>query len=421
MPIVLMIDSNDCQRLCQAVGLLGSAEVTQRIDRAVTFLEETRLERPLILQHRLTSSGDDLIRRMRWVLPDVQVYVITENPHLASYLDMPGTMVFTEPLDSRDEGRLATLLRGECRRGSDPVAGGSKLQFGRYVAQEEIAVGGEGTIYRGWDPLLRRPVAIKQGLKTNLDSQRRSKWEGCKAASIDHPHVVQIFDCVTLADGYALVMEYLPGGDLATRLREEGRLSGAESCRLGLAVAKALRATHEAGLAHGDVKPGNVLIGDSGRFKLADFGAAGSGYHCLQSGFRGTPGYLPPETYFDQEYTPASDTYAAGVLIHRALTGQVPFTGTSLVDLMNASLSKAPPSCRWAAPNDDIADLVAAMMAKYPAERPSLNTVISVFERFIEPARGDRFAVTGSSSAELLANPRGASADPPTRPAAATG
>ncbi|MEO1083793.1 MAG: serine/threonine-protein kinase [Acidobacteriota bacterium] len=370
------------------------------------------MERPLILRQKITPPGDDLIQRMRWILPDVPVYVVTDNPCLEGYLETPGTEVFTEPLDDPDEGRLVSLLRGECEALSRDVDSSPKRYFGRYLAQELIGEGGDGKIFRGWDPLLRRPVAIKQGQKTSLESQRRSKWEGCKVASVDHPHVVQIFDCVNLDDGYALIMEYLPGGDLSTRLRDEKRLQAPEACRLGLDLARALRATHDAGLAHGDVKPANVLIGTDGGFKLADFGAAGSGYHRMRDCFRGTPGYLPPEIYFEQDYRPSSDTYAAGVLLYRALTGELPFTGTSLMDLMNASLSTTPPSCRWAAPNDEVADLISSMMAKETVDRPSLNAVITIFERYVPKSRSKRGVSRASvASGELYPRPRRRPAD----------
>ncbi|MEO1369019.1 MAG: serine/threonine-protein kinase, partial [Acidobacteriota bacterium] len=310
--------------------------------------------------------------------------------------------VLSEPLRDDAVARLDELIDLANRRPEPALeAQAPILRFGRYVALEEIGSGGEGTTYRGWDPVLRRQVAIKRSSRTCLANVRRTVWEGRHASSIDHPNVIRMFDCVHTESCHALVMEYMAGGDLAGRLGANQRLNRREVYRLGLDIAEALRATHAADLVHGDIKPANILVDADGRYKLADYGASGSGYKELQGWFRGTPGYLPPETYFDRDYSEASDIYGLGVLLYRALTGEPPFSGSSLVELMEASLTQLVPSCRWADPNPKMSWLVESMMAKCPDQRPGLDLVIRVLLACLrEPTVDGQAARTGRPVSE---------------------
>ncbi|MEM1179882.1 MAG: serine/threonine-protein kinase [Acidobacteriota bacterium] len=396
MSVVLILDVKSYHRLCQAIGLLEAAEVTHRVDRALSFLEETRLEKPLILRTKLAANSEDLLQRMRWLMPAARICILSDNPDLHLHAGGPQTAVFTEPLAPPAESAWLTFLRGEGVVDLGVVESSSRY-FGRYAARELIGEGGEGKIFHGWDPLLRRPVAIKQGLSTDLGSLRRSKWEGRKAASVDHPHVVQVFDCVNLSDGYALILEYLPGGDLASRLQGTGRLPYSEFLHLGDALTRALVAIHGAGLVHGDIKPANVMIGEDDRFKLGDFGTAGNRSQDLQL-FRGTPGYLPPEVCSGGQYTAKSDVYALGVLLYRTLTGDFPFRCGSIVELLEATLVTPVPSCRWACEHEEVEALVSAMMQKEPGRRPDLDEAVAVFQRVLKPAGPQQRSGAAASS-----------------------
>ncbi|MEM1179880.1 MAG: serine/threonine-protein kinase [Acidobacteriota bacterium] len=382
MSVVFVVDSDSPQRLCQLMQRLPGADVTQTVGRALSFLEESAHDQPLILRHRLTAArAGDLIQRMRWVRPSLKVCLIAKNPLIKEYFSDPETVALTEPLCEDAKARLNELLEIANRKTESVLeARAPMLRFGRYVALEELGSGGEGTTYRGWDPILRRQVALKRSTRTCLASVRRTVWEGRNASSINHPNVIGVLDCIHTDSCDVLVMEYVAGGDLAKKLDEGRRLPRREVYQLGLDIAGALRASHREGLVHGDIKPANVLIDGEGRFKLADYGASGTGYQELQGWFRGTPGYLPPETYFDRSYNQASDVFGLGVLLYRALTGELPFGGSSLVELMEASLMQVVPSCRWADPNSRMSWLLESMMSKCPDQRPSLDATIGVLK-----------------------------------------
>ncbi|MFI6237198.1 serine/threonine-protein kinase [Micromonospora sp. NPDC050784] len=250
----------------------------------------------------------------------------------------------------------------------------------RYVLHERIGLGGMSEVWRGDDEVLGRPVAIKVlAGQFATDPQLRAtiQREARAAARLTHPHVTQVYDYAeaTLADGVVvpyLVMELVDGHNLADRLRT-GPLPWPEAVRVAGQIAAALAAAHRIGVVHRDVKPGNVMLTDTGA-KVLDFGIAALGGLDSQSGepLMGTPAYFAPERLTAGPPDPASDVYALGALLYRTLTGQAPLPVQSWEDALEVHRRGTPvPPLRVPGLPADIAELTVACLAANPADRPS--------------------------------------------------
>jgi eukaryotic-like serine/threonine-protein kinase len=222
----------------------------------------------------------------------------------------------------------------------DPRVEGTLLG-GRYRVQECIGAGAMGVVWTAWDRRLARTVAVKQLIpprgedradETALRVARaRAMREGRIAARVVHPRAIAVFDVVTHAPPAQpempwLVMEYLPSRSLAAVLAERGPLPPTEVARIGAQIADALSAVHEAGIVHGDVKPGNVLLTDDGVAKLTDFGVSRASWDSSATGgglVAGTPGYFAPEVARGGDPTPASDVFSLGATLYAAVENEL--------------------------------------------------------------------------------------------------
>ncbi|MEU8115613.1 serine/threonine-protein kinase [Micromonospora sp. NPDC048947] len=250
----------------------------------------------------------------------------------------------------------------------------------RYVLHERIGLGGMSEVWRGDDEVLGRPVAIKVlAGQFATDPQLRAtiQREARAAARLTHPHVTQVYDYAeaSLAGGVVvpyLVMELVDGHNLADRLRT-GPLPWPEAVRVAGQIAAALAAAHRIGVVHRDVKPGNVMLTDTGA-KVLDFGIAALGGLDSQSGepLMGTPAYFAPERLTAGPPDPASDVYALGALLYRTLTGRAPLPVQSWEDALEVHRRGTPvPPLRVPGLPADIAALTVACLAANPADRPS--------------------------------------------------
>ncbi|HET6915049.1 MAG TPA: Stk1 family PASTA domain-containing Ser/Thr kinase [Acidimicrobiales bacterium] len=247
----------------------------------------------------------------------------------------------------------------------------------RYQLVNHIARGGMAQVYLARDLLLDRPVALKvlfPELSVDRAFVERFRREAKAAANLTHPNIVSIYDWGQGENTYFIVMEYVDGRTLSSILRE-GPLDPARAAEIGADVAAALDFAHRRGVIHRDVKPGNVLINNSGQVKVADFGIAraiGTSEDLTQTGsVMGTATYFSPEQAQGYGVDPRSDVYSLGVVLYEMATGRAPFTGDSPVSIAYKHVKEAVPVPRSVNPAVPAAfeAIVLKCLEKQPEQR----------------------------------------------------
>ncbi|MFI5586733.1 protein kinase [Amycolatopsis sp. NPDC051758] len=251
---------------------------------------------------------------------------------------------------------------------------------GHYRLVEHIGSGAMGVVWRATDVRLERDVAIKQILpqpgvsETERDNMRqRAMREAKNAARFQHPNAIVVFDIAEHNGDPCLVMEYLNGPSLSTILSEQGTLPLGRIARIGEQVASALVAAHRAGIVHRDVKPGNILIDETGTAKITDFGisrAAGDMTLTATGLIGGTPAYLAPELARGADPVPSSDVFALGATLYQAIEGTTPYGNTTnqLALLYAAANGQINPPVQAGAATA----LLMSLLRSEPGERPSM-------------------------------------------------
>ncbi|MBZ6242824.1 Stk1 family PASTA domain-containing Ser/Thr kinase [Streptomyces olivaceus] len=257
----------------------------------------------------------------------------------------------------------------------DPLVG--QVLDGRYRVEARIAVGGMATVYRAVDTRLDRVLALKvmhPALATDATFVDRFIREAKSVARLDHPNVVQVFDQGAQGAYVYLAMEYIAGCTLRDVLRERGALQPRAALDILEPVLAALGAAHRAGFVHRDMKPENVLIGDDGRVKVADFGLvrAVDTVTSTTGAVLGTVSYLAPEQIETGTADPRVDVYACGVVLYEMLTGAKPHEGDSPAAVLYKHLHDDVPPPSAAVPElaYELDELVAAATARNPEVRP---------------------------------------------------
>ncbi|MBC8263173.1 MAG: protein kinase [Anaerolineales bacterium] len=207
------------------------------------------------------------------------------------------------------------------------------MTIGGYQILEEISRGGMAIVYKAYQPSFGRYVAVKvlpAYFQHDTEFLRRFLGEARRAASLRHPNIVATYEA-SQADGYYYVaMEYMGGGNLASRLQAQGRLSLEDATTAVSQIAAALDYAHDQGVIHRDVKPSNILFDQSGQAKLADFGiakAAGQATVTMPGTLVGTPEYMSPEQGQGQQVDERTDIWSLGGILYQMLTGRLPFAG----------------------------------------------------------------------------------------------
>lgn len=251
-----------------------------------------------------------------------------------------------------------------------------------YRLEERIGEGGMAVVFRARDERLHRQVALKilsPAHAADEEFRRRFIRESRSAAAVDDPHIVPVFEAGE-ADGVLFIaMRYVPGGDVGTLVRRQGRLPGARTAAIVSAVASALDAAHAAGLVHRDVKPANMLVdarpGRPDHVYLSDFGltkASWSSTSLTAAGhFMGTLDYSAPEQIRGQHVDARTDEYALACVAFVLLSGQPPFHRKEAMAVMYAHLSMPPPMLTSLRPGlpPEVDDIMQRALAKAPEDR----------------------------------------------------
>jgi hypothetical protein len=236
-----------------------------------------------------------------------------------------------------------------------------------------------GIVWLAWDERLGREVALKEVVfPDHLTEEqrririRRSLREARSAVLLRHTSVIDVHDVIEEDGRPWIVMEYFPGRSLADILDDDGPLPPESVARIGIAVVDALAAAHERGIVHRDVKPGNVLINESGKVVLTDFGIAaveGETTITRQGSVLGTPAYMAPEQARGEAATPASDLWALGATLFAAVEGHPPHGGP------DAGLTRAGP----------LAPVINGLLRKEPRQRLTADETARLLARIDRP------------------------------------
>ncbi len=268
-----------------------------------------------------------------------------------------------------------------------------RLIGGRYRLSVQLGSGAMGTVWSGYDEVLRRRVAVKElkvppGVpqREAMAMRERMLREARALGGLSHPNVITVYDVVDAGGEPMVVLEMVPSRNLATLISEQGVLSTAQSAVVGFATAAALRAAHRAGITHRDVKPGNVLVAHDGQVKLTDFGIARNVADAPMTTaglVLGSPAYIAPEVAAGQPVTPAADLWGLGATLFAAIEGRPPYDVrgdpvSTITEVVDGEVPR--PSA-----SGPVTDVIAALMVKEPSKRMPLGEV----RRRLRPLIGD--------------------------------
>jgi eukaryotic-like serine/threonine-protein kinase len=274
---------------------------------------------------------------------------------------------------------------------------------GRYVLEGRLGSGGMSTVHLALDRRLERRVALKllaEHLTDEAEFVSRFRREALAAARLVHPNIVQVFDYGVDRDlqQHFIAMEHVSGRSCAQLLREHGALDITEAVEILVQTCRSLAYAHRNGIVHRDVKPGNLLVSDSGLVKLADFGIARAldQSSITQTGsVLGTAAYLSPEQIRGGDITPRADIYSLGVVAYQLLSGRLPYETSTFCELAQMHERNSPRTLDSINPDvpPRLARAVAKAMATDPAVRPRdaqefAQTLLATSERGTRPHRG---------------------------------
>ncbi|WDZ88316.1 serine/threonine-protein kinase [Nocardiopsis sp. HUAS JQ3] len=291
---------------------------------------------------------------------------------------------------------------------------------GRYQLLAEIGRGGMGRVWRAHDTELNRTVAVKEILLgPGLDDDERDRMaararrEAQATAMGGHPNIVTVHDIVQDDGRPWIVMEFLSGRSLHALVRQEGPRGARATAQWGLDLLSALSTAHGQGITHRDVKPENVMVTDTGRVVLTDFGIAtiaDTSSVTQTAGVMGSPAYLAPERLAMSPATPASDLWSLGATLYLAATGNSPFRREGIPATLHAVTSEEPPDVLGRGP---LAQAVRGLLVKDPARRIDADRCRALLTA---QARGDTAAAafTAPSATTVSVPPRPVGGPTPT-------
>jgi len=284
----------------------------------------------------------------------------------------------------------------------------------RYRLDAQIGTGGMSTVFRAFDVVLERPVAVKLMHREIADDEQqleRFRREARHVAQFSHPHVVNVIDAGEDGGRPFIILEYVEGETLKDRIRRCGRLPVDEAIAYAIEIARALSAAHGRGIVHRDIKPQNVLIDEEGSAKVTDFGIARTVHDeglTAEGRVLGTTDYVSPEQALGHAVNGQSDIYSLGIVLFEMLTGDVPFHGENQVAVAMKHVREDLPDLQVRRPevSASLAAVLDHMTAKDLGVRyPDADTLVGDLEDAlaIETARAGR--ATGEATAVLRTLP----------------
>src|SRR5918997_4941499 len=248
----------------------------------------------------------------------------------------------------------------------------------RYRLDAQVGKGGMSTVYRAFDTVLERQVAIKlmhREIAGDSDQLERFRREARAVAQLNHPHIVGVIDAGEESEqeeGFAtpyIVFEYVEGETLKQRISRNGRLPIAESLAYSIEIARALGAAHERQIVHRDVKPQNVLIDEEGVARVTDFGIARTLHQeglTADGRVLGTTDYVSPEQALGHAVAGQSDLYSLGIVLFEMLTGDVPFKGENQIAVAMKHVREQLPDLQYRRP--EVSSALAAVLDRMTAK-----------------------------------------------------
>src|SRR5918911_1723571 len=305
----------------------------------------------------------------------------------------------------------------------------------RYVIKRKLGSGGMADVDLAEDQELGRRVALKmldERHATDEQFVERFRREAQSAASLNHPNIVSIFDRGQAEGTYYIAMEYLDGRTLKELLVRNGPTPIPIAIDYARQILSALAFAHRNGIVHRDIKPHNIVVGPDGRLKVTDFGIARSGASQMTEAgsIVGTAQYLSPEQARGAPVDPRSDLYSLGIVMYEMLTGKVPFTGETPVEIAMKHLSQIPEPPSELRPEvpHDLDAVVMRALAKDPEQRygsaEEMDADLARVARGVAVARETEDAMTqglsggGISNAQTMVQPPRTTVAPPPAPPA---
>jgi serine/threonine-protein kinase len=385
---------------------------------ALTFLPELPPDAAVLDVVMPGSSGYDLLRQLRATPTTARIPVIFlsglsssiervrglsagADDYLVKPFEPAELVLRLNKLLARKElasgsGALGGDLEEAVARVSAVLAGGGSIRgltLGRYQLDSILGEGGHGVVFRAFDRILLRPVAVKMLHFEEGESpdQLRAALlrEAVLAARLSHPHIVAIYDFQETSHAAFIIMELVEGVGLDRYILAKGKLTPEEALAVGAAVAQALACAHNQRLIHRDLKPGNILLGRDGAIKVSDFGIATflSSQAKGPGEIFGTPGFLAPECIRGQPYDEKGDLFALGVTLYLCLTGKAPFSAGNILQTLERTLTFEPQPPHLLDPSIplELSQLVMNLLAKERGRRPpSAASLAALLERWVQ-------------------------------------
>lgn len=349
-----------------------------------------------ILMLTSLSEVDDRIRGLRSGADDYLVKPFDESELMARIEGLMSRKLAIEEkaraeVSSTNAGMVPGLETAiaELEERSTQNQSPAGIRLGRYEIIELLGKGGMARVYRGWDPKLQRPVALKT-IRLDASADRiarlthRLQLEAVYVAQIrGNPNVVTVYDFGEEKNSVFFCMELVEGITLEQRIHTLPALTPDEVIPLAASMANALAAAHKYGLLHRDIKPANVLLSWEGAIKVSDFGIAAeiSTSSVGEEAISGTLGYVPPECLEGEKGTERSDLFSLGAVLYECLTGNRPFSGRAWGQLILNTMRETPTPVQELSPDvpAEVARMVDRLLAKRPVDRPQKAAEVAEF------------------------------------------